>query len=97
MSLFVLCSRLFVLMIRRPPRSTRTDTLFPYTSLFRSAGKYLFFNSFVGFHGAIKTSIRISRSGGAGPAARKMSSNADVGLRMTCLGGERWPDCLPFL
>src|SRR3546814_15923310 len=24
------------LMIRRPPRSTRTDTLFPYTTLFRS-------------------------------------------------------------
>src|SRR3546814_12815065 len=30
-------------MIRRPPRSTRTDTLFPYTTLFRS----------IGFHGAI--------------------------------------------
>src|SRR3546814_11268282 len=27
---------LFVVMIRRPPRSTRTDTLFPYTTLFRS-------------------------------------------------------------
>src|SRR3546814_11559551 len=27
----------FVLMIRRPPRSTRTDTLFPYSTLFRSA------------------------------------------------------------
>src|SRR3546814_7340021 len=27
----------FYLMIRRPPRSTRTDTLFPYTTLFRSA------------------------------------------------------------
>src|SRR3546814_13778119 len=26
----------FFLMIRRPPRSTRTDTLFPYTTLFRS-------------------------------------------------------------
>src|SRR3546814_4837932 len=26
----------FVLMLRRPPRSTRTDTLFPYTTLFRS-------------------------------------------------------------
>src|SRR3546814_19417049 len=26
----------FVLMIRRPPRSTRTDTLFPYTTFFRS-------------------------------------------------------------
>src|SRR3546814_361155 len=31
------CFVLF-LMIRRPPRSTRTDTLFPYTTLFRSAG-----------------------------------------------------------
>src|SRR3546814_20635332 len=27
---------IFLLMIRRPPRSTRTDTLFPYTTLFRS-------------------------------------------------------------
>src|SRR3546814_1245104 len=30
------CLLFFVLMIRRPPRSTRTDTLFPYTTLFRS-------------------------------------------------------------
>src|SRR3546814_12217679 len=29
----------FFLMIRRPPRSTRTDTLFPYTTLFRSANR----------------------------------------------------------
>src|SRR3546814_14055205 len=28
-------------MIRRPPRSTRTDTLFPYTTLFRSAWRYV--------------------------------------------------------
>src|SRR3546814_5119366 len=26
-------------MLRRPPRSTRTDTLFPYTTLFRSSGR----------------------------------------------------------
>src|SRR3546814_2644282 len=32
-------------MIRRPPRSTRTDTLFPYTTLFRSALGY--------FHGGV--------------------------------------------
>src|SRR3546814_14582932 len=32
--LFFYC--FFFLMIRRPPRSTRTDTLFPYTTLFRS-------------------------------------------------------------
>src|SRR3546814_6618115 len=30
------CFLFFFLMIRRPPRSTRTDTLFPYTTLFRS-------------------------------------------------------------
>src|SRR3546814_15874595 len=38
MSLIYYCvlSIVFFLMIRRPPRSTRTDTLFPYTTLFRS-------------------------------------------------------------
>src|SRR3546814_16094713 len=30
----------FFLMILRPPRSTRTDTLFPYTTLFRSFGTH---------------------------------------------------------
>src|SRR3546814_9074753 len=30
-------------MIRRPPRSTRTDTLFPYTTLFRSPAKVIKF------------------------------------------------------
>src|SRR3546814_19669090 len=34
--LLVLSVFVFFLMIRRPPRSTRTDTLFPYTTLFRS-------------------------------------------------------------
>src|SRR3546814_11829790 len=32
----------FFLMILRPPRSTRTDTLFPYTTLFRSANGEVF-------------------------------------------------------
>src|SRR3546814_18539052 len=36
-----LCVFLFFLMIRRPPRSTRTDTLVPYTTLFRSIGDRL--------------------------------------------------------
>src|SRR3546814_11455686 len=30
------CVSFCILLIRRPPRSTRTDTLFPYTTLFRS-------------------------------------------------------------
>src|SRR3546814_6514083 len=42
-------------MIRRPPRSTRTDTLFPYTTLFRSC-KDLDRNIYVG-HG-ISTSVQ---------------------------------------
>src|SRR3546814_4920784 len=33
---------LFFLMIRRPPRSTRTDTLFPYTTLFRARNLHFF-------------------------------------------------------
>src|SRR3546814_2733900 len=37
-----MASRGFFLMILRPPRSTRTDTLFPYTTLFRSPGFALF-------------------------------------------------------
>src|SRR3546814_4821975 len=36
---------IFFLMIRRPPRSTRTDTLFPYTTLFRS----IVINNQIGF------------------------------------------------
>src|SRR3546814_1184260 len=36
--MFVFSFCLFFLIIRRPPRSTRTDTLFPYTTLFRSEG-----------------------------------------------------------
>src|SRR3546814_16367322 len=34
--LIIFLSLFFCLMIRRPPRSTRTDTLFPYTTLCRS-------------------------------------------------------------
>src|SRR3546814_5145974 len=39
LNVFLVCvcvGVVFFLMIRRPPRSTRTDTLFPYTTLFRS-------------------------------------------------------------
>src|SRR3546814_18783041 len=36
--LFLMSVSVFFLMLRRPPISTRTDTLFPYTTLFRSQG-----------------------------------------------------------
>src|SRR3546814_18365249 len=38
LSIMLLSLALFLLLVRRPPRSTRTDTLFPYTTLFRSQG-----------------------------------------------------------
>src|SRR3546814_2360524 len=37
-------------MIRRPPRSTRTDTLFPYTTLFRSAHALVSLKCFLPAH-----------------------------------------------
>src|SRR3546814_1044475 len=67
------------LMIRRPPRSTRTDTLFPYTTLFRSAnpGKLNFSNAGVGSTSHLVAALFASQADieitpiaykGAGPA-----------------------------
>src|SRR3546814_11624486 len=50
-------------MIRRPPRSTRTDTLFPYTTLFRSADRGL------GEVEQIRRARQIHGRLGAGPPA----------------------------
>src|SRR3546814_20925803 len=43
---------IFFLMIRRPPRSTRTDTLFPYTTLFRSDELWIHWASLASFDAA---------------------------------------------
>src|SRR3546814_4322897 len=48
-------------MIRRPPRSTRTDTLFPYTTLFRSEGDA----------GAVRTRGRAATCSAAGRPDRR--------------------------
>src|SRR3546814_1751443 len=56
----------FFLMIRRPPRSTRTDTLFPYTTLFRS-DHHLSRRGDVG-RDASTRSLSPARAHGAGPA-----------------------------
>src|SRR3546814_15159753 len=55
LSMFVL---FFFLMIRRPPRSTRTDTLFPYTTLFRSPAAPS------GAAGGTRAACRLRRRGG---------------------------------
>src|SRR3546814_10955223 len=47
----------FFLMIRRPPSSTRTDTLFPYTTLFRSFGALVLFVSHLKLQSAFARGI----------------------------------------
>src|SRR3546814_15771344 len=62
-------------MIRRPPRSTRTDTLFPYTTLFRS-------NASISF--GIEEAILLSPARGEGSisdrAATEQESSGRIGL-----------------
>src|SRR3546814_6022811 len=58
----------FFLMIRRPPRSTRTDTLFPYTTLFRSGRR-------------VARPDRTSGTGNGGRAARSLAALPEPGGR----------------
>src|SRR3546814_1684787 len=60
-------------MIRRPPRSTRTDTLFPYTTLFRSRGEVETGTRFLD-----ETKARLSRSLEVAPDALKPEIRAEL-------------------
>src|SRR3546814_7263376 len=66
-------------MIRRPPRSTRTDTLFPYTTLFRSTAQ--------GMVAAAGAGTR--RAGDARVCARAGADHRQVRARRTAAGGDR--------
>src|SRR3546814_13543092 len=72
-------------MIRRPPRSTRTDTLLPYTTLFRSAGG----TAWSGSQGlaAVLRQEAPHRTGDAGRSHRRL-------MRLDCIGGG-WPTSAP--
>src|SRR3546814_17837049 len=50
----------FFLMLRRPPRSTRTDTLFPYTTLFRSNAQKIL--EYIKDHSSAEVSIILSNN-----------------------------------
>src|SRR3546814_1353456 len=66
----------FFLMLRRPPRSTRTDTLFPYTTLFRS----------------FRPAQRRRQPPGAPPArARRETGRPRRGVRRSQPGDGGWP------
>src|SRR3546814_3500521 len=74
-------------MIRRPPRSTRTDTLVPYTTLFRSSDRLVEFPLCL-FGVALGTVIlpHLSRRHAAEDAAG-YDHSLDWGLRMALLAG----------
>src|SRR3546814_19598862 len=77
-------------MIRRPPRRTRTDTLFPYTTLFRStlaSGGQTFVDTFSPPEGQKP-----------GPVSMKLNQIPLVGLREALAqmpSGSRWEVVLP--
>src|SRR3546814_20631541 len=76
------CSIIYLLMIQRPPKSTRTDTLFPYTTLFRSARAC-----------AARTRDRRGRAAsglGADRHGRAQCHRAGRRLGARAAGGDRW-------
>src|SRR3546814_5841306 len=76
MRLSLYSSSIFFLMIRRPPRSTRTDTLFPYTTLFRSGSTKI-----VPASAPRKKPKRSARPHALGSASCRLSANASARKR----------------
>src|SRR3546814_7999711 len=75
------------LMIRRPPRSTRTDTLFPYTTLFRSAGGSAQHAPVVDQAGSLDQSVSVQQIGTA--TAVDVAQQAPLARAELGLAGER--------
>src|SRR3546814_8067996 len=93
----VMCCYIFFLMIRRPPRSTRTDTLFPYTTLFRSSNRQVRGGTTARFDahlrprpGQADTMPRRSRRSASGPRIRPED------LRSSLENNHGFPDRLPM-
>src|SRR3546814_20794176 len=69
-------------MIRRPPRSTRTDTLFPYTTLFRSER-----NPIAGMRNNIFSTLHCALAAEAGGVRRFILVSTDKAVRPTNIMG----------
>src|SRR3546814_4668228 len=73
---------LFYLMIRRPPRSTRTDTLFPYTTLFRSRRANCRRREPLGDVGAVADILEHHADGGVGIVQQRAQAGLDIGFEI---------------
>src|SRR3546814_20046315 len=86
----------FFLMKRRPPRSTRTDTLFPYTTLFRSTVNMLDAKTHLSrlvaaVESGAETEIVISRNGRPAAKLVAIGSAGTAGKRIGLLAGKYPP------
>src|SRR3546814_731425 len=79
----------FFLMIRRPPRSTRTDTLFPYTTLFRSRRPAAPCAPAPGARAPLRSARPASRCATRAAQARSTSPRPAVARRAGALAGRR--------
>src|SRR3546814_3106313 len=82
-------------MIRRPPRSTRTDTLFPYTTLFRSPdGNFLLGPAprLTNYWMACGASIGICQGGGAGKYLAQWMVHGQAEINMLEFDPRRFGD-----
>src|SRR3546814_13519796 len=83
-------SLVFFLMIRRPPRSTRTDTLFPYTTLFRSIHPFdeccdAAFIIKLDLFGVLMPRIRVLRSSRSEEHTSELQSLMRISYAVFCL------------
>src|SRR3546814_10592590 len=89
-------------MIRRPPRSTRTDTPFPYTTLFRSVSGDGVRRRLpgVGARQRLPVQLRLRRRDGADAFGRSVAQGAEHrgrGAGRICVRAGRAGDALPYL
>src|SRR3546814_10683097 len=69
-------------MRRRPPRSTRTDTLFPYTTLFRSGGDVGFAAADTVLGEFAEADLDLAAAAQAAPAADRIDVDAQAARRL---------------
>src|SRR3546814_15535014 len=89
--MFLYICYFFFLMIRRPPRSTRTDTLFPYTTLFRSPAIGPARRAASAEEARIGDGAVAARAGGGERAAGELPHLRQCRHRQSLLGLHRFP------
>src|SRR5213595_4015318 len=80
------------LMIRRPPRSTQLRTLFPYTTLFRSALRHQLFDD---HHADLHRGLRAGAGGRSEEHTSELQSPSVISYAVSCLKTTRQATASP--